>query len=134
MAKQLVACEAKCRACHEAFRQPAVIDSSYGEIVLGSPDGSSYVVASALGPFPERVRDLLPSNKQIHLWKVLAALADQGPSGRYTTTMHCPHCQSTDLEFWNGRDAGVALVPEATYSEFEALDDEELTRQIALLT
>ncbi len=132
MARQLIACEAKCRSCRETFSHPGIIDSSYGELVLSSPDGKAYVLASAFGTFPERVRKALSTTEPGRLWKVLAALADPDPSGPYTTTMHCPRCQGVDLEYWNGREAGIALVPEATYSEYEALDDGELGRQIAL--
>jgi hypothetical protein len=133
MARQLIAREAKCRSCQETFSHPGIIDSSYGEVVLNSPDGNSYILASAFGQFPERVRSSLISAEPGRLWKVLAALADHGPSGPFTATMHCPHCHSVDLEYWNGGDLGTALVPEATYSEYEDLDDAELARQVALL-
>jgi len=134
MARQLIACEAKCRSCQEIFSHPGIIDSSYGELVLNSPDGNSYVLASAFGQFPERVRSALSSTEPGSLWEVLAVLADHGPSGPFRTTMHCPHCRSADLEYWNGREIGIALVPEAVYSAYEALDDGELARQIASLT
>jgi Zn finger protein HypA/HybF involved in hydrogenase expression len=134
MARQLIACEAKCRSCRETFSHPGISDSSYGEIVLSSPDGRSYILASAFGWFPERVRSALSSNEPRRLWKALAALADHGPSGPFTTTMHCPNCHSADLEYWNGREVGIALVPDAEYSEYEDLDDGELARQLALLT
>jgi hypothetical protein len=133
MARQLIACEAKCRLCQETFSHPGIIDASYGEIVLNSPDGNSYILASAFGHFPERVRSALSSAGPDRLWKALAALADHGPSGPFTTSMHCPHCHSVDLEYWNGKEIGIVLVPEAAYSEYEALDDGELARQVALL-
>lgn len=133
MARQLIACEAKCRSCHETFSRPGLGDFSYGEMVMNSPDGASYVLASAFGTFPERVRNALPPNETGRFWAVLAMLADHGPSGPYTTTMHCPHCRSANLEYWDGEAAGVALVPEATYSAFEGLDDEELAAKVALL-
>lgn len=132
MAKQFIACEAKCRSCQKTFSHPGIIDSSYGEILLNSPDGHTYILASAFGEFPERVRSSLFSTEPGRLWKVLAALADHGPSGPFSATMHCPHCHSVDLEYWNGRQVGTALVPEATYSEYEALDDAELAQQVAL--
>jgi hypothetical protein len=134
MARQLIACKAKCRSCQETFLHPGIIDASYGEMVLSSPDGVSYVLASAFGPFPERVGTALSSKGPGRLWKVLAAMADHGPSGPYMTTMRCPHCRSDDLEYWNGKEAGTVLVPEATYAEYERLDDGELARQVASLT
>lgn len=132
MARQFIACEAKCRLCRETFSHPGIIDSTYGEIVLNSPDGSSYILVDAFDQFPQRVKSILSSSESGRFWKVLAALADHGPSGPFTTTMRCPHCHSADLEYWNGREIGVALVPEASYSEYEVLDDEQLARQIAL--
>jgi Zn finger protein HypA/HybF involved in hydrogenase expression len=122
--------EAKCASCGQLFSHPSLGDFSYGEVVLCTVDGKHFATAEAFGEFAQRVSALVKSSSSASFWPVLASLADPISGQSLTHVVHCPHCGSKNLEYWDGRRTGSVAVPAATFAVTSLLSPESLAKRI----
>lgn len=122
---------AKCKCCGKHFEHPSVGDFAYGEYVLYTTDGKHQVLASAFGEFAEKVGALFSSSVAGSFCAALAKLADPVQGTQLTPNIHCPHCASTELEYWEGERVGFTALPEATFLKASLLSDAEIIKIIS---
>lgn len=124
--------EAKCNDCGQLFGHPSLGDFAYGEALLCTVDGKHYATVDAFSEFPTRVHALVKSAGATSLWHALAALADPVAGQQLAPGVRCPHCTSSNLEYWGGRQVGIACVPQASFAAVATLSSELLAQHMAL--
>jgi len=126
--KKISTFAAKCADCGQSFSHPSLGDFSYGEVILTTADGKQFATANAFDEFPQRVATLAGTDP---FWPVLASLADPIAGQGLKHSIHCPHCGSDRLKYWDGNKTGTMSVPAATFIAAASLSDESLTAHIA---
>jgi hypothetical protein len=117
--------EARCGNCTHIFGYPSLPDTSYGEAILSTEDGSRFAHIDGFSGFPSRVANLIRET-DLSLWASLALLADPVEGQNLVTGIHCPRCNSCDMAFWGGAPNGSVDVPEATFSGTQSLADDAI--------
>ncbi|MBD8872233.1 hypothetical protein [Rhodanobacter sp. DHB23] len=130
--KDIALLEAKCADCGRLFGHPSLGDFAYGEVVLCTADGKHYATVDAFNEFAVQVRAVVKSGSTSSIWPALAALADPVAGQQFTTSVHCPHCASNNLEYWGGQKVGVTCVPEVSFATVAKLSPSLLAQHMAL--
>lgn len=141
MDRQVTTFEARCGSCGLTFAHPWLGDMAYGDGLLCSEDGRSWVRVDLFSGFgkrfaemskDERLSDWFDARPGI-FWPALAALAVRYDDVPYTIKIVCPHCRSAKLERWAGKSVGSRFVSEARFPDQLLSDDEHLIAEIFAL-
>lgn len=130
MNRQISTFEAKCASCGKTFEHPS-LGPVYGELMLCSTDGKHYAWASAFSELPQKLSALLPGASAKMFWRAVAHLADPISEQKLADQIHCSHCASSNIEFWEGERIGVMSVPEASFRDASALSAQELQLRVS---
>lgn len=133
MSRDIPTFEAKCASCGQTFEHPS-LGPAYGEAILCSFDGKHYAWASVFSELPQKIRVLLQGATTNEFWEAVAHLADPVLGQELVIPIHCSHCASTNIKFWEGKRVGVMSVPEASFLGASALSAQELQLRVSALS
>ena len=102
--------------------------------MLCSADGKHYAWASAFAEVPQKISSMLPEASAKVFWRVVAELADSVFEQNLCAQIHCPHCASSDIAFWEGQPVGSLSVTEASFLAASALSAQELQLRVSKIS
>jgi hypothetical protein len=129
-----------CSRCGRTFECPSLGESTYGEVLLHTSDGTaSRRIELIDNPAFDFVTSVLTAAALNHgqlSWQVCAALADPVGGRRFGLTSASPHCQAGEESFrelhpgaqWATVRTGA--VEDATFREFAALAEGERRERV----